>query len=165
MTATYNGDPTSSPSASTGAPVTVGHAATATTGAASTAATVVGQPVTYTATVAVTPPGDTTPTGTVAFTDGTTVVCAHVAHAATAPYTATCTHAWPATGRQVVIAAYSGDTTTTASTSKPVTVHVHKAASAITEHPPATSPLPPRHPHHLHRHRQRRPAQHRRPRV
>ena len=83
------------------------------------------------------------------------MVCAHVALTATAPHTATCAYAWPATGRQVVIAAYSGDTTTTASTSKPVTVHAHKAASAITDTRPPPARCPPA-PPHLHRHRQRR---------
>ena len=44
--------------------------------------------------MAVAPPGDTTPTGTVNFTDGTTVICADVALNAT--YTATCIHTWSA---------------------------------------------------------------------
>ena len=74
ITAAYSGD-TATLSSSGQAGVSVSQASSITSVSASTATPVVGQPVTYTATVAVAPP-DTNgpaPTGTVTFTNGATV--------------------------------------------------------------------------------------------
>ncbi|MEU0071549.1 Ig-like domain repeat protein [Streptomyces sp. NPDC006332] len=108
VTATYSGDTDFVPSSGTETH-TVNRAPTSTTVGSSPDPTVVGQPVTFTATVAPVAPGAGTPTGTVTFNfgDGTTPV--------TAPLTgdtATVTRAYtdrrdvPAT----VTATYSGDT-------------------------------------------------------
>jgi titin len=79
-------------------------APTTTTVTAAPAAPSVGQPVTYTATVATSGPGD--PTGTVAFSDGSTNLCAGSALTVSAPDTATCNVTYDGGG---VTGAYSGD--------------------------------------------------------
>jgi hypothetical protein len=68
LTATYSGDTTYSASTSTPVPLTITPADTTTTVTSSQNPSVFGQTVTFTATVAVTPPGGGTPTGSVIFT-------------------------------------------------------------------------------------------------
>ena len=70
---------------------------------------ILGQPVTYTATVS---KSGLPPTGTVTFTNGGTTVCSRVPLSTTPPYTATCSQTYQAAGPQTVTAAYSGDTDT-----------------------------------------------------
>ncbi|GFE19755.1 Ig-like domain repeat protein [Streptomyces nigrescens] len=109
VTATYSGDADFAPATITGDhTVAVSAATTSTTVSSSPDPSVTGQPVTFTATVAPTPPGAGVPTGTVSFTfgDGTAAL--------TAPVTggvATVTHAYTtATGSpHTVTANYSGD--------------------------------------------------------
>lgn len=74
ISATYNGDTNYNSSASGNLNQTVGNANTTTTLIASVNPTVFGQTVTFTATVAIVPPGTGTPSGTVTFKDGTTVI-------------------------------------------------------------------------------------------
>ena len=75
ITATYGGDANFSGSTSPAVTQTVNQASTTTVVVSSASPSVVGQPVTFTATVTATPPGAGTPTGTVTFTvDGTTTV-------------------------------------------------------------------------------------------
>jgi hypothetical protein len=97
---------------------------------ASPATPVVGQPVTYTATVSSNytsdalggnAPAATSPTGTVTFTDGTGTVCSDVALSTAAtsdpppspgaapPATATCSQTYQGAGGQTVTATYNGD--------------------------------------------------------
>lgn len=85
---------------------------------------VTGQPVTFTATVAA---EGATPTGTVAFSEGTTSRCAAVAVSSSG--TATCTFV-PA-GSATIRAAYGG-TSTLATSSATVEQRVDKAATAVT---------------------------------
>ncbi|WP_408899589.1 beta strand repeat-containing protein [Nocardioides sp. R1-1] len=93
---------------------TVNKAATRTTVASSAPVSVYGQPVTFTATVAVVAPGAGGPTGTVTFTDGDTVL-------GTAPVgpstggTAAVTVTTLDVGQHAVVATYDGDDSFTGS--------------------------------------------------
>ncbi|MEU9499694.1 Ig-like domain repeat protein [Streptomyces sp. NPDC048196] len=112
-TATYGGGGDFGVSAGT-ATHTVAQAATTTTVASSPDPSVVGEPVTFTATVAPVAPGAGAPTGTVTFDfgDGTTPVTVPLAGG-----TATLTHAYPTTvsSPYTVTVAYNGDADFTAS--------------------------------------------------
>lgn len=83
------------------------QAQTATTLASTGSPSVVGEPVTYTATVAPVAPGAGHPTGTVTFSDNGTVICDAV-DLGTAG-TAGCTQTYAAPGTHQVTASYSGD--------------------------------------------------------
>lgn len=108
--ATYSGDEAGDePSQGQLALPVVNQADTTTRLSPSTSTPVVGQPVTYTATVSDSGPA---PTGTVTFTNGSTTVCSTVPLSTTAPYTATCSQTYQSVGDQTVTAAYSGDTGT-----------------------------------------------------
>ncbi|MFF3959687.1 Ig-like domain repeat protein, partial [Streptomyces sp. NPDC001890] len=105
VTASYNGDGDFTPvGAATTQTVTAALATVAL--ASSPDPSVVGQPVTFTATVAPVAPGAGTPTGTLTFTfgDGTAPVTAALTGGI-----ATAQHAYGATGPYAVAAAYSGD--------------------------------------------------------
>ena len=83
---------------------------TSTSVTSSTAAPVVGQPVTYSATVSVPAPGTGTPTGTVTFTDPAGTLCASAALSAGTPDTASCATTYSGTAESdTVTATYSGD--------------------------------------------------------
>ena len=107
ITANYPGDGNYVLS-SASSTLSVGQATTSTAVAPDDSTPVVGEQVTYTATVSVTPPGSGAPTGTVSFT-GTNSgpVCTDVP--VSNSETATCTHAYTSTGSDSVSAAYSGD--------------------------------------------------------
>jgi uncharacterized membrane protein YgdD (TMEM256/DUF423 family) len=96
---------------------------------------VVGQPVSYTATVTASP---ATPTGSVTFSEGSTVLCADVTLSTTAPYTATCDHAYQTFGTHTVTAAYHGDNNYIGSTSGAVVITA-LAPPAFTADSPPTS--------------------------
>lgn len=74
ITAFYQGDSRFAASSSTAVPQVVGQAATTTTVTASSNPSTFGQPIRLTATVLVRAPGAGTPTGTVTFEDGATVL-------------------------------------------------------------------------------------------
>ena len=74
LVAAYSGSASYSSSASSSAALAVGQAATTTILASSTSTAAVGQIVTFTATVAAVAPGGGSPTGTVVFHDGSTVI-------------------------------------------------------------------------------------------
>jgi hypothetical protein len=134
---TYSGDSTTT-SSSSGTTVSVGKAATSTSVTVSPAAPVVGQPVTYTATVSVVPPGAAVPTGTVGFSGAQS--CSAVPLSSTAPYHATCTIAYAATGSPSVTAAYAGDdTTATSSDISAITVSKAPTALSVVASPSATN--------------------------
>ncbi len=121
ITADYGGDANDNAS-SDSTTESVAPAAT-TTVLSATASPVVGQSVTYSATVAAAPPGSGTPTGTVAFTQGSTVLCAASPLSVSSPDTATCSTSYPAPTTVSVSAAYSGDANFDASSgTKSVTV-------------------------------------------
>ena len=132
VTATYSGD-TNYTGSSDEATVKVVPVETRTSVSASPSAVVVGQPVTYTATVDLNAPGDVTPpapTGTVSFTDGSVTVCSDVtlSPSGSATYTASCTETYDGSGPEMITAGYSGDDATLASQGQ-AGVSVSKASS------------------------------------
>jgi hypothetical protein len=113
ITAAYTGDLLDKVSTSAAATVNVGADRTKTVVTPSTVAPVVGQSFTLQATVTVRPLGRATPTGSVTFYDGTTML-------QTVPLSggaASLTLSYPATGSHTFSAVYSGDTNDRASTS------------------------------------------------
>ena len=110
ISAQYSGDSNFNGSTSSGLPQTVNKASTSTTVVSTTGSpSVSGQPVTYTATVAVASPGTGTPTGKVEFFDGGTAItgCGGSALSGT---TATCTvTTYSSTGSHTITAQYLGD--------------------------------------------------------
>lgn len=105
--AVYSGDASFSGSNQALAPQTVNRAATAATITSSANPSTFGLPVTFTAVVQATPPGSGTPTGTVTFADGTTLLGRASLDSAGA---ATFTTATLAGGTRSITALYSGDT-------------------------------------------------------
>ncbi|MFI1304089.1 Ig-like domain repeat protein [Streptomyces sioyaensis] len=107
LTTDYSGDADFGPSTGTGTQL-VAPAATTTTVVSAPDPSVVGQPVTVTATVSTIAPGDGLPTGTVTFGfgDGTPAVTTPVTDG-----TASITHVWPSTSGSpyTITADYSGD--------------------------------------------------------
>jgi hypothetical protein len=131
ITAAYPGDTNFTSSTSSVLTQTVNQAATTTALASNHNPSVVGQPVTYTATVSVTSPGAGTPTGSVTFADnGTTISCGSGSQAFNGT-TATCviSTGYGAPGAHPITAAYSGDTNYIASTSSTLTQTVNQAAT------------------------------------
>jgi hypothetical protein len=120
LTATYspNGQAQAAGSTSAAQPLNVGLASTGLTLGKSSAAPSVGQPLTYTASVTPAVAGPRSPTGTVAFYDGSATIptCAAQPLSGT---TATCTVTYPTTGSHTITAAYAGDANFTGSTSFP----------------------------------------------
>jgi hypothetical protein len=105
ITAVYGSDANFSGSTSSVDTLTVGRASTTTTLSGSPNPSLIGQAVTFTATVTVTPPGAGAPTGTVSFFDGgnllgTGTVAGGVASLSTTTLTA---------GAHSITAVYSGD--------------------------------------------------------
>ena len=144
VTATYSGDANYTGS-SQEATVKVVPVETQTSLSASPSAVVVGQPVTYTATVDLNAPGDVTPpapTGTVSFTDGSAMVCSDVklSPSGSATYTASCTETYDGPGPEMVTAAYSGDDATLASQGQ-AGVSVSKASSSTLISTSAAAPV------------------------
>jgi hypothetical protein len=133
VTAAYSGDATHSSSSSSAVSQVVNKATTTTAVAASPTTALSGQTVTFTATISVTAPGSGSPTGTVAFKDGTTTLCAA---SAVSSGQATCAVGLP-TGGHSVTAVYSGDSSFTGSTSSPVTVTVNQASTTMSLTPAA----------------------------
>ena len=76
----------------------------------------VGQKVSYTASVRVVPPGTGTPTGTISFSDNGTPITGCDAVTLTLAK-ASCTVTYSTTGSHVIVATYSGDANSMASTS------------------------------------------------
>jgi len=138
FTASYGGDSRYNPS-TTGAAVTdvVALAQTATSVASSSAPSVYGQPVTFTATVAVSAPGAGAPTGTVSFTDGSNLLGSV---ALGAGGTATLTTALPlSVGSHAIVATYGGDSSFAGSASTSLSQQVTPASTATSV---AASPNP-----------------------
>ena len=106
---------------------TVNQAATTTSVSSSANPSVVGQRVTYTATVAPVAPGAGSPTGTVTFTDGTATVCSKVGLDSSGQ--ATCQATYTSVGSHVIAAAYGGNANFKPSTSPTLTQKVNRAAT------------------------------------
>ncbi len=128
ITAVYSGDTNFTTSTSSAVSQVVNQASSTTTLTSSTNPSVFGQSVPFTATVAAASPGSGTPTGTVNFLDGTTVIgtaeplTAGVATFSTSSLTVA-THS--------ITAVYSGDTNFTTSTSSAVSQVVNQAATTL----------------------------------
>ncbi len=101
------------------------------------ASPVVGDPITYTATVS----SATLPGGTVSFADGGSPIasCQSVALSAATPYVAGCTVTYSVAGPHSVTATYSGDAHTATSASSPLAVSVSNAPFGITNAAQATA--------------------------
>ncbi len=108
VTDVYGGDTNFTGSSGT-TMVTVGQASTATTLTTSPSAPVVGQPVTFTATVAPMAPGAGSPTGSVAITDAGGTLCTANLDASS-PDQASCSSTYTSPTTDGVSAAYGGDT-------------------------------------------------------
>src|SRR5207245_1350490 len=124
ITAQYLGNTNFSGSTSTAVSQVVNKAGTTTSLASSVNPTVFGQSTTFTATVAVVSPGAGTPTGTVNFLDGTTVIGSGTL-SATAPFTATFSTSSLTAGTHSITAQYLGDTNFSGSTSAVLTQTVN----------------------------------------
>ena len=112
---------------STGAAnLSVGKDSTTTTLASSANPSVLGQPVTFTATVAVKSPGASTPSGTMTFKQGATVLASGVP---VIGGVATFTTSSLAQGANSITAVYSGDTNEAASTSAAVSEKILSATT------------------------------------
>ncbi|MFK4145116.1 beta strand repeat-containing protein, partial [Streptomyces sp. NPDC004065] len=126
LTAVYSGDTNFTGSTSPVDTQTVDQADTSTTLTSTPDPSVFGQPKTLTATVTPVPPGAGTPTGTVDFYDGATLI----GTATLTGGTATLTTSSLAVGSHPLTATYSGDASFTGSTSPVDTQTVTQGATA-----------------------------------
>jgi hypothetical protein len=124
--AVYAGDATFAPSTSTALHQSVAKAASTTVLASSLNPSVVGQPVTFTATVA--PQFSGTPTGRVTFRNGTTFLGTATLSGGVASYTT----AKLAAGTASITAEYEGNDSFTSSTSTALSQVVNPAAATLT---------------------------------
>jgi hypothetical protein len=133
ITATYNGDSSFNASPQSSAVSQVVNKADTTTAVSSSApgGVLLGQPVTFTATVAVTSPGSGTPTGTVDFKSDGVAIPSCTGKALAANGTATCNTTANALGNgdHLITAVYSGDAGYNTSTSPAITQPVGHVAS------------------------------------
>jgi hypothetical protein len=134
ITATYLGDPNFTGSTSSGKTVVVSKASTATSLGVSSALPVVGQSVTYTATVTPSPSGSVQPSGSVEFLDAGSAIstCSDQPLSGGA---ATCTVSYASTGSHSITATYLGNANFTGSTSSGQTVSVEQPVPAIISPP------------------------------
>ena len=107
---------------------TVNPASTSTAVASSLNPSAFGQSVTFTATVAVDAPGAGSPSGTVSFFDGASLLGSSPLSSGTATFSTSAL----AAGTHSITAAYSGDTDFTASTSATLSQVVNAAATSVT---------------------------------
>jgi hypothetical protein len=130
VTAAYSGDNSFTASTSPADAVTVTMAPTTTTASSGAVSVPIGQPLTFTATIATQSSG-VAPTGTVTFKAGTTTIgtgtVAGTAAVLTGTFvpaggTASASVSFPAAGAQSITAVYSGDTNYATSTSAAISV-------------------------------------------
>jgi hypothetical protein len=129
VTAVYAGDSAFNSSSSASVSQQVAQASSTTVVTSSATPSVFGQTVTFTATVAAVAPGSGTATGSVVFSDGTTVLGTATVNA---QGKATLTTATLGLGAHSITAAYSGDNNFIASTSAAFAHQVNQAASKTT---------------------------------
>ncbi len=134
ITAAYSGDTNYKASSGAGTE-TVTPAATSTTVVSNHNPSVSGQPVTYTATVAVTAPGVGAPTGSVTFKDGTTTICSSVVLSASKTASCSATYTSSTGSPHKITAVYGGDKNFKASTSAVLTQSVNKVATTLVAAP------------------------------
>jgi len=121
ITATYSGDTNFTASTSAVLTQTVNKANTTTTVASSANPSTFGQSVTFTATVTVVAPGAGSPSGTVTFLDGATILGTGTLSGGTATFTTSTL----AVGSHSITASYGGDTNFSGSTSAALTQTVN----------------------------------------
>ena len=131
ITVSYSGDGNFLASGSTALTQTVNPDATTTKATSSANPSVFGQSVTFTATVAVSSPGIGTPTGTVTFLDGSTVIGTAVLSGISGNDQATFTTTGLAIGAHTIKASYGGDTNSVASPSSALTQTVKAASTTV----------------------------------
>ncbi|MBN8886712.1 MAG: Ig-like domain repeat protein [Rudaea sp.] len=129
ISASYSGDTNFSAGTSAALNQVVNQAGTTTTLASSVNPSAPGQTVTLTATVNVNAPGAGTPSGTVTFLDGTTVLASVTLNAGGQ---ATFSTGALSAGSHAITASYSGSTNFSASSSSTLTQVVNHAASTMT---------------------------------
>jgi trimeric autotransporter adhesin len=137
ISATYLGNSTFGPSTSTGVSVLVAQANTSTTLTPSTTTPVFGQSVTLTATVQAVSPGAGTPTGTVEFLNGTTML----GSASLSSGSGFINTSALALGANSITVQYSGGTDFLGQTSTATTLTVGQASTATTISSSPTSPV------------------------
>ncbi len=125
ITAVYNGDTDFTGSTSPGLTQKVKQATTTATGVSSANPSSVGQPVTFTAMINVVAPGSGTPTGTVSFYAGSTILGMDTLNNGIASFTTSTL----AVGTFTIKAVYGGDTSFNPSTSAALRQTVQKATS------------------------------------
>ena len=126
ITALYSGDPDFTGSTSSTLTQTVKQTSTTTGVVSSAKPSTLGQSVTFTATVSANSPGSGTPTGTVAFTDGSTTLGTATLDDGTASFTTSTL----AVGTHSIKAVYGGDTNFKASTSAVLKQSVQASSSS-----------------------------------
>ena len=126
--AIYSGDTNFATSTSSTLTQIVNKGSTTTTITSSVNPSVLGQPVIFTATIAVVLPAIGTPTGSITFQDGGVNITGCV-NAPSAVYPATCSQTYQSTGSHAITAIYSGDTNFVTSTSSTLTQVVNKSST------------------------------------
>ena len=129
ITAAYAGSAPFGASASSAVSQVVNIAPTTTTVASSATPSVVGQPVTYTATVSAVAPGGGTPAGSVTFKDGATTLACTGGTQTLSSGAATCVVAHGSAGTRGITATYAGSANHGSSTSAAVTQVVNAAST------------------------------------
>ncbi len=132
ITAVYAGDTADATSTSAATTFKVTQDATKTALAAAPTTTVFGQSVTFKATVSVVSPGAGTPTGTVTFKDGSSVLGTGNLSTSSGLTTATFSTAAPGVGSHTITAVYAGDTDDVTSTSAAATFSVTQDVTKTT---------------------------------
>jgi hypothetical protein len=139
LQASYSGDGYYAPVTSALVTFNVATRATTTVVTPSTTTPTSGSSLQVTATISSTSYGSALPTGTLTLTlDGATVGTASVNSGS--PATASASFIVPSAGTHTLVAAYSGDTNYSASTSVGVTITVAKTATTLTVTPVTTAP-------------------------
>ena len=108
----------------------VGKGTTSTALASSTNPSTINQSVTFTATVSA-PPGNTSLSGTVSFTDNGTAIASCTALAPSTQGKATCTTSTLALGTHPIVASYTGDANFSDSTSSTLSQVVNPASTSV----------------------------------
>ena len=130
ITAVYAGAGSFTASTSSVLSQTVNKAGTTTSLTSSLSTTVVGQPVTFTATVAAVSPGAGVPTGLVTFKDnGTDITCTSGTQTLNGTGVATCTLASAGVSAHPITAVYPADANYLTSTSSTLTQTINKAST------------------------------------
>src|SRR5207253_1059949 len=127
--AVYSGDANNNRATSACEPLTVQKASTTTIVASSVNPSVFGQSVIFTATVTVVSPGAGSPSGTVNFLDGATMIGSGTL-SSTAPFRATFTTSTLAVGAHSITASYAGNANFNGSTSAVLTQTANKAGTS-----------------------------------